>query len=387
MQKAMTILGIESSCDDTAASVVHLSLATKTKDWQISSRISSAKILSSEIFSQSSLHENYGGVVPEIAARAHAENLDICVSLSLKNAELNASEIDLISVTSGPGLIGGLISGTMFAKGLSKSLGKPIIGVNHLAGHALSPRLSEFSLGNPALEFPYLVLLASGGHCQFLEVISPSKFRRLGGTIDDSPGEAFDKLAKLLGLGYPGGPLIENCAKKGKINRFNLPKPLFKAPTCNMSFSGLKAAAAREIEKNFQYSSEEKKAVFINDMSADFQKTISDIFAEKSKIAMTSFREKYYKNLTGLKFCVCGGVAANQSIRQCLENTSKKLGFEFFAPPIELCTDNGAMIASAGAEIFLERGCIERELEIRSRWPLDTESAPLIGSGKRGAKS
>lgn len=387
MQKAITVLGIESSCDDTAASVVQLELKNSWKQSKNNNKILSSKILSSEIFSQEKLHEKYGGVVPEIAARAHAEKLDICVSLSLENAKLNCEEIDLIAVTAGPGLIGGLVSGVMFAKGLSKALDKPLIGVNHLAGHALSPRLSEMISSRSQIDFPYLVLLASGGHCQFLEVLSPSKFTRLGGTIDDSPGEVFDKIARLLGLGYPGGPLIESRASKGNEVRFKLPRPLFNKTTNNMSFSGLKSATAREIEKGYAVYSGKNKEKFINDLSATFQKAVSDIFQKKAEMAMSFFKKKYPQNVNNLNFCICGGVAANQKIRTHLQNTAAESGFGFIAPPLELCTDNGAMIASAGGELFLENRCVQQNFSIRSRWPLDIESAPLIGSGKRGPKA
>ena len=387
MQKAMTILGIESSCDDTAASIILLKLKNDIKETTCVNKILSGKILSSEILSQSNLHEKYGGVVPEVAARAHAENLDVSVKLSLEKAKMPISKIDLICVTSGPGLIGGLISGVMFATGLSKSTNKPLVSVNHLAGHALSPRLSEYTLNNPELDFPYLVLLASGGHCQFLEVLGPSKFVRLGGTIDDSPGEAFDKVSRLLGLGYPGGPIIEKYAKRGQSKNFSFPRPLFNDNTCNMSFSGLKSAVAREVEKSWDNYNANYKDQFVCDISASFQKTVSDIFEHKAHIAMTLFKKRYKKHTNKLKFCLCGGVAANLTIRKSLETVSDSLGFNFIAPPLNLCTDNGAMIAFAGAEIFLENRLKPNNLTIRSRWPLDTSSAPLVGSGKRGPKS
>ena len=385
MQKLMTVLGIESSCDDTAASIVKLSTLTNKKITESNEKILSSEILSSEIFSQANLHEKYGGVVPEIAARAHAESLNECVSLSLQQANTLTNELDLISVTAGPGLIGGLISGVTFAKGLALALEKPLIGVNHLAGHALSPRLSELMSGKKNLKYPYLVLIASGGHCQFLDTISPSKFSRIGGTIDDSPGEAFDKVARLLGLGYPGGPIIENRAKYGSAERFSLPRPLLDKPTCNMSFSGLKAATARKINENIHNLFGTDKTDFINDLAASFENAVLDILAKKSTLAMKVFKDKY-KNKTDLCFCICGGVASNQKFRKSLEQIANKNGFEFFAPPSRLCTDNGAMIAHAGAEKFLENGCNESELAVRSRWPLDNDAIPLIGYGKRGAK-
>ena len=385
MQKAMTILGIESSCDDTAASIVSILTTSDQKTTESNETILSADILSSEIFSQASLHEKYGGVVPEIAARAHAEKIDECVSLSMKNANILTKELDLISVTAGPGLIGGLISGVTFSKGLALALEKPLIGVNHLAGHALSPRLSEFMVGKRNLKYPYLALVASGGHCQFLEVISPSNFNRVGGTIDDSPGEAFDKVARLLGLGYPGGPIIENRAQNGCSTRFSLPRPLLHKPTCNMSFSGLKAATARKIDENFHNLFGTDKEIFINDLSASFETAVSDILVKKSKLAMSTFKNKY-KNKINFCFCICGGVASNKKLRKSLEIIANENEFQFFVPPPELCTDNGAMIAAAGAENFLQVGCVKSEPFARSRWPLDTGALPLIGSGKRGAK-
>ncbi len=385
MKKVMTVLGIESSCDDTAASIVRILTRTGQKTTESNERILSAEILSSEIFSQESLHKKYGGIVPEIAARAHVECLEECVSLSLQKANILSKELNLISVTAGPGLIGGLISGVTFAKGLAFALGKPLIGVNHLAGHALSPRLSEFLSSEKSLEYPYLVLIASGGHCQFLEALGPSTFNRIGGTIDDSPGEAFDKVARLLGLGYPGGPVIESRAQHGYSDRFSLPRPLFDKPTCNMSFSGLKTATARKIDESLDGLFGTNRKNFINDISASFEKAVLDIFAKKSKLAMKLFRNKH-QNKPHLSFCICGGVASNLKLRKSLKTIANEKDFEFFAPPPRLCTDNGAMIASAGAEKFLENGCVESEIFVRSRWPLDTDALPLIGSGKRGVK-
>ena len=226
MTDIITILGIESSCDDTAAAVVQ----------RINGK---ALVLSSVVVGQEILHEAYGGVVPEIAARAHAEQLDIAVEKALVQSDIKLEHVDAIAVTSGPGLIGGVVSGVMCAKGLAAGMNKPLIGVNHLVGHALTPRMTD------SISYPYLMLLVSGGHCQFLAVLSETEFDRIGGTIDDAPGEAFDKTAKLLGLGYPGGPLVEKAAKNGDPTRFKFPRPLLDRPDCNMSFSGLKTALRR----------------------------------------------------------------------------------------------------------------------------------------------
>lgn len=226
MQPSQTILGLESSCDDTAAAIVRVG-------------DDGAQVLSSVVLGQAELHAAYGGVVPEIAARAHAEKLDICVEQALTQANMTLSQIDGIAVTAGPGLIGGVVSGVMCAKGLSAATGKPLYGVNHLAGHALTPRLTD------GVAYPYLMLLVSGGHCQFLLVSGPDRFNRLGGTIDDAPGEAFDKIARLIGLPQPGGPAIEESARTGDSNRFAFPRPLLDRPGCDMSFSGLKTAVLR----------------------------------------------------------------------------------------------------------------------------------------------
>tara|TARA_B100000700_G_C14939548_1_gene806068 strand:+ start:93 stop:1205 length:1113 start_codon:yes stop_codon:yes gene_type:complete len=370
MKNSIKVLGIESSCDDTAASVLSLEY---NQD-----QYSKVSIRSSIVFDQNSIHSSFGGVVPELAARAHSEKLDFSVESALEKARISINEIDLISVTSGPGLIGGLLSGVMFSKALALGLNKPLVGVNHLAGHALTPRLIDQT------PFPYLVLLVSGGHCQFLIVENESNFKRIGGTIDDAPGEAFDKTAKILGLNYPGGPEIEKRALLGNSEAYELPKPLISQNNCNMSFSGLKTALRRETEKALVYNpilSEDT----INDLCASFQKTMKDIFVTKSAIAMSIFKNSYPKipHIISL----VGGVAANTEIRSSLKQLAYMFGFKTVIPPFHLCTDNAAMIAFAGSQLFLKSKESKDNLRPRPRWPLDKTAPSLIGSGKRGRKS
>ncbi len=356
MNRDITVLGLESSCDDTAAAVVR-----------------GRKIMSSVVADQTALHAAYGGVVPEIAARAHAEKLDLCVERALIEAETSLSEIDAIAVTAGPGLIGGVLSGVMMAKGLSAATGKPLVGVNHLAGHALTPRLTD------GLDYPYLILLVSGGHCQFLRVDGPMTFTRLGSTIDDAPGEAFDKTARLLGLPQPGGPSVERSALTGNEKRFAFPRPLLDRPGCDLSFSGLKTALLRQRD---QLVSEQGglHPQDISDMCAGFQAAVRDVLVEKSKRALRDS-----DGITG--FAVAGGVAANTQLRAALETISSDHGVVFVAPPLALCTDNAAMIAFAGAEKYGEDGADDLTLSARPRWPLDKKAPAALGSGKKGAKA
>lgn len=365
MTSAPLILGIESSCDDTAAAVL-----CKSDD--------RADILSSVVFGQDLLHAEFGGVVPEIAARAHAERLDICTEQALSDANVSLADIDAIAVTSGPGLIGGVISGVMFAKGLSAGTQKPLIGVNHLAGHALTPRMTD------GIAYPYLMLLVSGGHCQFLAVLGPSEFKRLGGTIDDAPGEAFDKTAKLLGLGYPGGPLVEKTAAAGDNARFRFPRPLLDRAGCDMSFSGLKTALRRARDE----IAKEKGGVTLQDradLCASFQTALSDTLAEKTRRACQAFTDAFQPHTPTI--AVAGGVAANTEIRIALEDVASSVGFAFLAPPLRYCTDNAAMIAWAGCELFEAGHRDDMSLQARPRWPLDQTAAPMLGSGKKGAKA
>lgn len=362
MQPSQTILGLESSCDDTAAAIVRVG-----ED--------GAQVLSSVVLGQAELHAAYGGVVPEIAARAHAEKLDICVEQALTQANMTLSQVDGIAVTAGPGLIGGVVSGVMCAKGLAAATGKPLYGVNHLAGHALTPRLTD------GVAYPYLMLLVSGGHCQFLLVSGPDHFNRLGGTIDDAPGEAFDKIARLIGLPQPGGPAIEETARSGDRNRFAFPRPLLDRPGCDMSFSGLKTAVLRARDSLLAQQSgltRQDQA----DLAAGFQTAVVDVLSEKSRRALEAYTTDGERS-----FCVAGGVAANQAIRSALETVSSRFNAKFVAPPLALCTDNAAMIAFAAAEQAGTRPPDDMTLSARPRWPLDRVQAPMLGSGKKGAKA
>lgn len=363
MPRKMTILGLESSCDDTAAAVVQRDENGRS--------VALASVVSGQV----DLHAAFGGVVPEIAARAHAEKLDLCVEQALTQAKLPLSDMDAIAVTAGPGLIGGVVSGVMCAKGLALATGKPLYGVNHLAGHALTPRLTD------NVPYPYLMLLVSGGHCQFLMVTGPDSFARLGGTIDDAPGEAFDKVARLIALPQPGGPNIETAAKTGDAARFTFPRPLLDRPGCDMSFSGLKTAVLRTrdavVAKKGGLTRQDQC-----DLAAGFQAAVVDVLAEKTRRAFAEYPENADRTL-----CVAGGVAANQPIRAALENVAVNNTAAFVAPPLALCTDNAAMIAFAAIEQSTLRGPDDLALSARPRWPLDTSQPAMLGSGKKGAKA
>ncbi|SPF79099.1 tRNA N6-adenosine threonylcarbamoyltransferase [Aliiroseovarius pelagivivens] len=361
----LSVLGLESSCDDTAAAVVR----------HIPGQ--APKVLSSVVAGQTELHADFGGVVPEIAARAHTEKLDSCVEQALTLANMELSQVDAIAVTAGPGLIGGVLAGVMCAKGLSIGSGKPLVGVNHLAGHALTPRLTDQAA------FPYLMLLVSGGHCQFLIAKGPEEFSRLGGTIDDAPGEAFDKTAKLLGLPQPGGPSVEAEAKNGDPKRFKFPRPLMDRPGCDMSFSGLKTALLRERDRLVA----EHGGLRVQDradLCAGFQAAVRDVLAEKSRRAL---KEYLSLNPAEPTLAVAGGVAANMSIRGALETVCAQHDTAFLAPPLALCTDNAAMIAWAGIERFRAGHQDDMSLQARPRWPLDQRAPAMLGSGKKGAKA
>ena len=365
MADTLTFLGIESSCDDTAAAVIRHSLGL------------APEIMSSVVEGQADLHAAFGGVVPEIAARAHVERLDHCVERALQMAGIPLGDLDGIAVTAGPGLIGGVLSGVMLAKGLATGLSIPLVGVNHLAGHALTPRLTD------GVAFPYLMLLVSGGHCQFLIVHGPETFRRLGGTIDDAPGEAFDKTAKLLGLPQPGGPAVEAEAALGNGKRFGFPKPLLDRPGCDMSFSGLKTAVLRARDTVIS----EKRGLTVQDrrdLCAGFQHAVAEVLVEKTRRALAIYLEHSPSVAT---FAVAGGVAANIQIRAMLETVCTKYNVQFVAPPLRLCTDNAAMIGWAGIERYRAGGRDDMTLAARPRWPLDPTAAPMIGSGKKGAKA
>ena len=364
MTTPVTVLGIESSCDDTAAALVR-------------GVPGNMQVLSSVVFGQTELHANFGGVVPEIAARAHAERLDVSILGALEQAGLALAAVDAIAVTCGPGLIGGVVSGVMMAKGLSAATGVPLYGVNHLAGHALTPRLSD------GVAFPYLMLLVSGGHCQFVIAHGSDRFERLGGTIDDAPGEAFDKVARLIGLGQPGGPAVEAAAKTGDPKRFAFPRPLRDKPDCDLSFSGLKTAVLRARD-DLIATQAGLTARDLADLAACFQMAVSDSLAGKSARAL-----QRYLDLSPVAptFCVAGGVAANMTIRAALETVSNTFDTVFLAPPLALCTDNAAMIAAAGIEQMQTRKPDGMDLSARPRMPLDTQSMPMLGSGKKGAKA
>ena len=353
MNKKITILGIESSCDETAASIV------QEENGQI-------KILSNIVSSQFDIHKEFGGVVPELAARAHVEKIDLISEKAISESKIKLDEIDAVAATAGPGLIVCLTVGLNFGKTVAASLNKPFIAVNHLEGHALSPKL------NSTLEFPYLLLLISGGHTQYLLVESLGKYKRLGTTIDDALGEAFDKTAKIIGIEFPGGPKIEKYAEKGNKNRFKLPKPIINRGGCNLSFAGLKTAILRIRSK---IKTEQDKF----DLAASFQKTIEEILHEKTKKAF----EIYLNENTSLKktFVVAGGVAANQGIKNALINLSNENEFECLFPDINLCSDNAAMIALVGLEKFKKKLFNELDFKVNPRWQLDDKAQFLKGAG------
>ncbi len=369
MTAVITVLGIESSCDETAVAVVRRDDA-------------GTHVLSSVIHSQIMQHKAYGGVVPEIAARSHVETIDDLARQALEEAGHPA--LDLVAATSGPGLIGGVMVGLSFAKGFALARGLPLIGINHLEGHALSARLTE------DVAFPFLLLLISGGHCQLLSVKGVGDYERLGTTIDDAAGEAFDKIAKVLGLGYPGGPALEACAKTGDATRFTLPRALLGRKDCDFSFSGLKTAAAMIAYEHVK--TEQDRA----DLCAGVQAAIARQLVERSERAMKLFREQ--NDVADPAFVVAGGVAANQALRMALTATAHKQGFVLKAPPLKYCTDNAAMIALAGLEHYqkLGKGALPDTASgmstiARPRWPLDEVSAanaPIHKySGRKGAKA
>ena len=354
MTKKPIILGIESSCDETAASIV-------TENEQ-----GIPSILSNIISSQVDVHKEFGGVVPELAARSHIEKIDLITKKALDKSGIKIENIDAVAATAGPGLIVCLSVGLSFGKTIASSLNKPFIAVNHLEGHALSPKL------NSKLTYPYLLLLISGGHTQFLSVQGLGKYKRLGTTIDDACGEAFDKTAKMLGIEFPGGPQIEVYANKGDPNKYKLPKPIFYKGGCNLSFAGLKTAVLRIVK---QIKTVQEKY----DLAASFQKTVEEILYKKSKVAFAEFKKinKTNKN----KFVVAGGVAANKRIREVLTDLCKEEDFEAIFPPINLCGDNAAMIAMVGLEKFKLNQFNDLDHPAKPRWPLDEDAAFLKGAG------
>ena len=354
MNKKPLILGIESSCDETAASLI-------TENEQ-----GIPIVLSNIISSQVDVHKEFGGVVPELAARSHMEKIDWIVLKAINKSGRKVEEIDAVASTAGPGLIVCLSVGLSFGKAFASALNKPFIAVNHLEGHALSPKL------NSQLNYPYLLLLISGGHSQFLSVEGLGNYKRLGTTIDDALGEAFDKTAKLLGVEFPGGPQIEILANKGDPNKYNLPKPIFNKGGCNLSFAGLKTAILK-IAKNIK--TEQEKF----DLAASFQKTVEKILYQKTKVAFLEF-EKNIKSNQKI-FVVAGGVAANKKIRSMLINLCVEKNYQSIFPSIELCGDNAAMIAIVGLEKYKLKKFDDLDHPAKPRWPLDESAKFLKGAG------
>ena len=344
-------LGIESSCDETSAAIVD----------------SNKNILAHIIYSQIPEHSEYGGVVPELAARAHILAIDTVIRETLNHAQMNISDIDVIAATAGPGLIGGVLVGWMAATGLAQSTNKPLVAVNHLEGHALVPRLAATRADDSAasidVEFPYLLMLASGGHCQILLVRGVGQYELIGQTLDDSAGEAFDKVSKMLGLGYPGGPVVDRHAALGNPRAFNFPRPLTDKPGCDFSFSGIKTAARTFLGKySAPYSDE-----FINDFCASFQASVVDCIINRLGNAMKS---RVIRDAAPKTLVVAGGVAKNSAIRTAMEKLAIEHNMIFAAPPMKLCTDNGAMIAWAGLENFAIGNIVHEPIAPRPRWPL-----------------
>jgi len=338
------ILGLESSCDETAAALVS----------------GDGRVLAHRLATQEAQHRPYGGVVPEIAARAHAEALMPLVDAALEEAGLALADVDAIAATAGPGLIGGVMVGLVTGKALALAAGKPLIAVNHLEGHALSPRLADQSL-----QFPYMLLLVSGGHCQLLRVEGVGRYRRLATTIDDAAGEAFDKTAKMLGLGYPGGPEVEKAALRGDPKAVPLPRPLVGSGEPHFSFAGLKSAVLRARDSG-KYR--------VEDIAASFTQAVVDCLVDRTRLALDQS-----EGLTAL--VVAGGVAANRVVREALSGLAESRGLPFVAPPLWLCTDNGAMIAWAGAERFRLGLTDGMDIAARPRWPLDPTAEKARGAG------
>jgi len=361
----LTVLGLESSCDETAAGVLRRHRGGRVE------------LLSNIVASQNDEHRPFGGVVPEIAARAHMRKIEPIIAKALKMSGQSWDQIDGIAATAGPGLIGGVITGLMSAKGLAMALGKPLIAVNHLEGHALSPRLTE----NCA--FPYLLLLVSGGHSQLLSVIGLGDYERLGSTVDDAAGEAFDKTAKVMGLGFPGGPQVQNWAARGNPTAVKLPRPMKGRDHADFSFAGLKTAVARA------WDASDKSDTAKADLAASFQRAMTDTMLDRVEKAMTLYRRKT-RETDRARLVVAGGVAANTELRAGLKALAESRTFDFIAPPLEFCGDNAAMIALAGAE-RLAAGLIDGyDAPARPRWPLDGNAAvvsPKSGHGKKGPKS
>ena len=356
MKKKPIILGIESSCDETAVSIIQ------------ENNKGQPSILSNIVSSQVDVHKEFGGVVPELAARSHIEKIDLIAKKAIEESKVKLKDIDAIATTAGPGLIVCLSVGLSFGKAIALSLKKPFIAVNHLEGHALSPKL------NYKVDYPYLLLLISGGHSQFLSVEGLGKYKRLGTTIDDAVGEAFDKTAKLIGIEFPGGPKIEEFAKLGDKDFYSLPKPIINRGGCNLSFAGLKTAVLK-ISKGIK-SDQEKY-----NLAASFQKTIEEILCKKSKVAFKEFKKS--SNSKKNTFVIAGGVASNKNIRQKLIELSLKEKFDPIFPPVNLCSDNAAMIAMVGLEKYKLGSYDNLDFPARPRWSLDKKAVFLKGAGVR----
>lgn len=338
------VLGIESSCDETAVAVVR----------------ADGRVLAERIASQDTEHRPFGGIVPELAARAHAERLAPMLKAVLGEAGLAVTDVDAIAATAGPGLVGGVMVGLVTGKALAFAARKPLYGINHLEGHALSPRLVA-----PDLGFPYLLLLVSGGHCQLIAVEGVGKYRRLATTIDDAAGEAFDKVAKMLGLGFPGGPAVERKAATGKPDAVPLPRPLVGSGEPHFSFAGLKTAVLRAVQSGLHAP---------EDIAASFQAAVTDCLSDRTRIALRAMPE-------ATALVVAGGVAANSAVRAALEGVAKARAIPFIAPPLKLCTDNAAMIAWAALERMAANLAPEPDPQARPRWPLDPSAEPVRGAG------
>ncbi len=357
MAKSLTVLGIETSCDETAASLVRLD------------ENGDAKTLSNVVLSQTADHAVYGGVVPELAARAHIVHLDRLIKQAMDEAEFEFSKLDGVAATAGPGLVGGLLVGVMTAKAIAMSHDLPFIGVNHLEGHALTPGLTH------DLKPPYLLLLVSGGHTQIVAIKNVGDYERYGTTIDDALGEAFDKTAKLLNLGYPGGPAVEKAAAKGDAKRFVFPQPLKGRDNCNFSFSGLKTAVRQRAQELDEVGDKD-----VADICAGFQTAVVGSVTDRLNRAMMRFCQAYGE-VTEKVLVVAGGVAANQHLRDGLMKVCDDNGFGLIVPPIHLCTDNAAMIAYVGA-LRLQAGLVDKlDLSVRARWPLDKNGEPQPFAG------
>ena len=362
-QAVLHILGIETSCDETAAAVVRRDSAGR------------GEILSNRVLSQTREHAPYGGVVPEIAARAHIAHLDRLVAEAMAESGLGFRELDGVAATAGPGLLGGLLVGLTMAKAIALAQAKPLLAINHLEGHALTARLLQ------PVAFPYLLLLVSGGHTQFQIVEGVGRYHRLGSTIDDALGEAFDKVAKLLELGYPGGPQVEARARAGNPQRFAFPRPLKGRKDCNFSFSGLKTAVREAVMSLGEPSDQD-----IADVCGSFEAAVAETLADRLARAVQLFRAAH-PGTASPALIVAGGVAANQRLKAVVADVAATHGFTLIVPPPRLCTDNAAMIAWAGAERLHLGLTDDLGVAARARWPLDQTQAPVYGAGKLGAKA